>query len=136
MRCPLLATVKQHAHRVAAEVRNHEVDCAIPVQVAGDHEDGTKARRWSRTRILECSRPVPAKYTHDVTALACDGEVGFPIPVEIADGKERRATEHRPRGQSLKRAVSVAQQHTDRRATEVRYGQVEETIAVEVTNGY
>src|SRR6266542_4251221 len=101
------------------------------IDIACGHEDGVReAEQPSRA---ESPRSVARSDRHVVSLVAHDGEVGPPVPVEVAYGKGPERLRFSNRDERLKRAVALGEKDLD--SESVHNEEVRPRVPVEVGHG-
>ena len=81
-------------------------------------------------QVLNVPSPFPSRIETDLSSG--EGEIQTAVAVEVASGYRNRLGSGREVNVGLKRAVTIAEKDRNSTGTEVRHGQVELAVAVEV----
>src|SRR6185437_6026729 len=122
------ARVEQHAHELRA-VHDHEVEPAVPVQVAGSQRVGHEAGIEVDT-ASKCPAPRVEQHAHRVFVGVRDDDVHETVPVRVdRDGVNGRHGRARARP-GVEGAVALVEQHL--RGDVVGDDEVCVTVAVQI----
>src|SRR5204862_379409 len=132
------AGTQQHAHVIPGEVRDSEVERAVPVEVACGDRLGLGGRGVA-DRGLEGTVAAAAaraqQHGHVVAADVRDGEVEFAVPVEVGRGYRIGSGANGVDHRCLEGAAASAQQHAYVVTAAVRDGEIESAVPVEIARG-